>query len=94
MLKGGPWFIGEHFLSLRPWVPNFRASEASVSSVAVWVRLPELPVEYYHKDSLFRIRSGLGSVLCVDFNIAAGTRGRFARLCIQIDIDKPLTRTV
>ena len=94
MLKGGPWFIGEHFLSLRPWVPNFRASEASVSSVAVWVRLPELPVEYYHKDSLFRIRSGLGPVLRVDFNITAGTQGRFARLCIQIDIDKPLTRTV
>uniref|UniRef100_A0A2N9GVI8 Reverse transcriptase domain-containing protein n=1 Tax=Fagus sylvatica TaxID=28930 RepID=A0A2N9GVI8_FAGSY len=94
VLKGGPWFIGEHFLSLRPWVPNFRASEASVSSVAVWVRLPELPVEYYHKDSLLQIGSGLGPVLRVDFNTAAGTRGRFARLCIQIDIDKPLTRTM
>jgi hypothetical protein len=35
VLKGGPWFIGEHFLSLKPWVPNFRASEASVSSVAI-----------------------------------------------------------
>jgi hypothetical protein len=94
VLKGGPWFIGEHFLSLSPWVPNFRASEASVSSIAVWIRLPELPVEYYHKDSLFQIGSGLGPVLRVDFNTAAGTRGRFARLCIQVDIDKPLTRTV
>jgi hypothetical protein len=35
VLKGGPWFIGEYFLSLRPWVPNFRASEAFVSSVAI-----------------------------------------------------------
>uniref|UniRef100_A0A2N9G3W3 CCHC-type domain-containing protein n=1 Tax=Fagus sylvatica TaxID=28930 RepID=A0A2N9G3W3_FAGSY len=94
VLKGGPWFIGEHFLSLRPWVPNFRASEASVSSIAVWVRLPELPVEYYHKDSLFQIGSGLGPVLRVDINIAARTRVRFVRLCIQLDIDKPLTRTV
>ena len=94
VLKGGPWFIGEHFLLLRPWVPNFRASEASVSSIAVWVRLPELSVEYYHKDSLFQIGSGLGLVLRVDFNKAAGTWGKFARLCIQIDIDKPLTRTV
>uniref|UniRef100_A0A2N9IKD9 CCHC-type domain-containing protein n=1 Tax=Fagus sylvatica TaxID=28930 RepID=A0A2N9IKD9_FAGSY len=55
VLKGGPWFIGEHFLSLRPWTPNFRASAASVSSVAVWVRLPELPVEYYHKEALLHI---------------------------------------
>ena len=94
VLKGGPWFIREHFLSLRLWVPNFRASEDTVSSVAVWVRLPELPVEYYHKDSLFRIGSGLGPVLCVDFNTTAGTRGRFVRMCIQIDIDKSLIRIV
>uniref|UniRef100_A0A2N9EGI5 DUF4283 domain-containing protein n=1 Tax=Fagus sylvatica TaxID=28930 RepID=A0A2N9EGI5_FAGSY len=94
VLKGGPWFIGEHFLSLRPWVPNFRASEASVSSIAVWVRLPELPVEYYHKESLLRIGSGLGPMLRVDFNTASGIRGRFVRICIQIDLEKPLVRTI
>ena len=94
VLRNGPWFIGEHFLSIRPWVPDFRASEASVSSVVVWVRLPELPVEYYHKDSLMHIGSGLGPVLRVDFNTASGTRGRFARLCIQLDLDKPLMRTI
>ena len=94
VLKGGPWFIGEHFLSLRPWSPNFRASEASVSSIAVWVRLPELPVEYYHKEALLRIGSGLGPVLRVDVNTVTGTRGRFARICIQLDIKKPLAQTV
>jgi hypothetical protein len=94
VLRNGPWFIGEHFLSIRPWVPNFRASETSVSFVAIWVRLPELPVEYYHKDSLMHIGSGLGLVLRVDFNTASGTRGRFACLCIQLDLEKPLIRTV
>ena len=86
--------IGEHFLSLRPWTPNFRAFAASVSSVAVWVRLPELPVEYYHKEALLHIGSGLGLVLHVDVNTATGTRGRFARICIQLDLEKPLARTV
>jgi hypothetical protein len=94
VLRNGPWFIGENFLSIRPWVPDFRASDASVSSVAVWVRLPELPVEYYHKDSLMHIGSGIGPVLRVDFNTASGARGRFARLCLQLDLDKPLIRTV
>uniref|UniRef100_A0A2N9HM73 RNase H type-1 domain-containing protein n=1 Tax=Fagus sylvatica TaxID=28930 RepID=A0A2N9HM73_FAGSY len=70
-LKGGPWFIGEHFLSLRPWVPDFRPSEASVNTVAVWVRLPELPVEYYDKESLLLIGHALGPVLRVDFNTAS-----------------------
>jgi hypothetical protein len=94
ILKGGPWFIGEHFLSLRPWVPDFRPSEASVNTVAVWVRLLELPVEYYDKESLLLIGHALGPVLRVDFNTASGTRGRFARLCIQLDLDKPLIKTI
>lgn len=36
VLKEGPWFIGEHFLTIRPWVPNFKLSTTSVSSVAIW----------------------------------------------------------
>ena len=51
-------------------------------------------MEYYHKDSLLHIESGLRPVLRVDFNTAASTRGRFARICVQIDLDKPLARTV
>ena len=78
ILKGGLWFIGEYFLSLRPWVPNFKPSVASVNTVAVWIRLPKLPVEYYDKDSLLKISNGLGPVLRVDFNTTSGARGRFA----------------
>lgn len=47
VLKDGPWFIGGHYLSIRNWEPNFKPSTASVSSIAMWVRLSELPIEYY-----------------------------------------------
>lgn len=47
VLKGGSWFIRQQFLAIRQWEPDFRASTATFSSVAVWVRLPELPIEYY-----------------------------------------------
>ena len=33
--RKGPWFVGEHFLSIRPWEPNFRPATTNVSSVAV-----------------------------------------------------------
>ena len=82
VLKAGPWFVGDYFLSLRPWVPDFRASEVAISSVAIWVRLPELPIEYYQNDSLMHIGKGLGPVLRVDYNTATRTRGRFA--CIYV----------
>ena len=35
ILKKGPWFIGEHFLSIRPLEPNFRPESANVNLVAV-----------------------------------------------------------
>jgi hypothetical protein len=41
-----------------------------------------------------QIGKGLGPVLRVDYNTAAGTRGRFARICVQLDVDKPLARTI
>ena len=94
VLKAGPWFVGDYFLSLRPWVPDFRASEVAISSVAIWVRLPELPIEYYQNDSLMHIGKGLGPVLRVDYNTAARTRGRFACIYVQLDVDKPLARTI
>ena len=90
ILKRGPWFIGEHFLSIRPWEPDFRPETASVTSVAVWVRLNGLPIEYYNPEALCHIGKTIGNVLRVDTHTATEDRGRFARMCVQIDVEKPL----
>ena len=44
VLKDGPWFVGGHYLSIRNLVANFRPSMTNVSSVAIRVCLPELPI--------------------------------------------------
>ncbi|XP_023888176.1 uncharacterized protein LOC112000309 [Quercus suber] len=93
-LKRGPWFIGEHFLSIRPWEPDFSPATANVSSVAVWIRLNELPIEYYHAEALLQIGKAIGNVLRVDTHTASETKGRFARLCVQVDVEKPLVTAI
>ena len=35
VIKRGPWFIGDHFLSLRPWEPFFKPSTANVSPITI-----------------------------------------------------------
>nr|POF01449.1 uncharacterized protein CFP56_35727 [Quercus suber] len=94
ILRKGPWFIGEHFLSIRPWEANFRPASASVSSIAVWIRLNELPIEYYNVEALLQIGKSVGNVLRIDTHTAFEAKGRFARLCVHIDIDKPLITTI
>ncbi|KAK7845181.1 hypothetical protein CFP56_009989 [Quercus suber] len=79
VLKGGPWFV---------------ASEAKLSSVAVWVRFPELPIEFYDRSVLKEIGSVIGPVLRIDSYTASGTRGSYARLCVQVDLEKPLITVV
>ena len=94
VLKDGPWFIGGHYLSIRKWEPNFKPATASVSSIAVWVHLPQLPIEYYEPSVLRDIGQAIGPVLRIDAHTATEARGRFAWLCVQIDFDKPLIKLI
>ena len=70
ILWKGPWFIGGHFLSIRPWEPDFRPMMANISSVAVWIRLNELPIKYYNAKTLHQIGKSIGNVLRVDTHMA------------------------
>nr|POE68411.1 uncharacterized protein CFP56_20721 [Quercus suber] len=94
VLRGGPWFIGEHYLEIKPWEPYFKALEASFDAVAVWVRFPELPIEFYDPEALREIGKAIGPVLRIDSYTATRTRASYARLCIQINLMKPLVTAV
>ncbi|GMY19594.1 hypothetical protein FCV25MIE_14833 [Fagus crenata] len=94
VVNGGPWFINQQFLTIRRWSPGFRPSEARISTTAVWARLPELPIELYDMSILRRIGNQLGHLLKVDARTMDNERGRFARLCVQIDLEQPLTSKV
>ena len=94
VLKDGPWFIGGHFLSIRPWEPFFKLDCASVSSITVWVRLNAFPMELHEPEVLKQIGESIGKVLRIDTHIAMEARGRYARLCIQVDLNKPLIDTI
>ncbi|XP_030923116.1 uncharacterized protein LOC115950001 [Quercus lobata] len=72
-----------------PW-----PEETNIASVAVWVRLPRLPIEYYDLEALKEIGQAIGIVLWIDTHTASEARGRYARLCVQVDINKPLIYTV
>ena len=82
ILKGGPSFIGEHFLAIKPWVSYFKAFEATFDAVAVWVRFSELPIEFYDFEVLREIGKAIGPILRIDSSTATRERASYARLCI------------
>ncbi|XP_016558072.1 uncharacterized protein At4g02000-like [Capsicum annuum] len=86
----GPWFVYNNFVSVQRWEPKFVASQAPVAYTVIWVRLPELRTEYYDAEILHRIGGKIGTLLKVDNCTSTNSRGRYARLYVQVPLDQPL----
>lgn len=93
-LMDGPWFVGDQYLQVQPWEADFHPHIAKISTTAVWIRLEQLPIEYYHPEFLKHMGNKLGKLLKVDVITSAAIRGRYARLCIQINTANPLPKRV
>lgn len=85
-LHEGSWFILNHFLSVRGWEPKFISSAAQLTYVALWVRLPELPTEFYDFEILKKVGNKIGQLLKVDTCTTTTTRGRYARIYIEVPL--------
>lgn len=55
---------------------------------AVWIHLPNLPTEFYNGIILQTIRNSIGRLLKIDACTSATLRGRYARLCVELPMDK------
>jgi hypothetical protein len=62
---------------MRPWHPNFDLFEATIDRVAVWVRLPDLAMEYYDNGVLWKIENHIRRTLKIDKTTAIGTQGNY-----------------
>lgn len=68
----GPWMILGHYITIQRWKPEFRPFEESIKRVAAWIRIPNLPIEYYKKHFLWRIGNKVGRTLKVDVHTGQG----------------------
>ena len=91
VLTQGPWMLGDNYLVIREWVPNFIPEEDCITRITAWVRIPRLCVEYFNKSFLLeKIGKKIGRVIRVDDTTANVERGPYTRLCVEVDLTKPL----
>ncbi|XP_057452101.1 uncharacterized protein LOC130743900 [Lotus japonicus] len=83
--------VADHYLMVQRWRPMFKAHDNEVKKIAVWIRLPNLPVELYTEKFLWRLGSNLGTMLKIDMDTSVHSRSRFARICVEIDLSQQLT---
>ncbi|GKV18821.1 hypothetical protein SLEP1_g29153 [Rubroshorea leprosula] len=90
VINGSPWFVGTNYLTIRPWEPNFKLEIATFLHTVVWAQLSSLSAKYYDLTSLQRISNSIGTLQRMDAHTAHHTHGQYARVCVRIDLDKPL----
>ncbi|KAH9669745.1 hypothetical protein KPL70_021920 [Citrus sinensis] len=89
-LTEGPWTIMGHYLFVQQWTPEFDATTNRVDRIVAWIRLSGMNIHFYHKTIIRRLGQIVGPVIKIDYLTAAAQRGKFARIAVQLDLDKPL----
>ncbi|KAI9108939.1 hypothetical protein K1719_020244 [Acacia pycnantha] len=87
----GPWMIDDHYLLVQRWRPNFNPWSADRHrKIAVWVRIPDLPMEFCTVESLGMIGNMIGKIVKIDRSTSIYEKRGFARICVEIDLQSPL----
>ena len=82
--------IFDHYIIVKESVPNCDLETASIDSLAVRVRFPDLSMEYYNLRCLKTMGNRIVKTIKVDITIEEKTSGKYARVCVLVDLTKPL----
>ncbi|XP_071920772.1 uncharacterized protein [Coffea arabica] len=85
-----PWTVQGHYITINKWRPEFRPTNADIKATLVWVRLPGLLVKYYGEAFLLRTGNALEKAIKVDYQTISTTRGKYAWLCVEVDLKQAL----
>ena len=93
-LAGGPWRVFGSYLVVQAWTPSFDPINDDIVTTPVWIRLANIPINFYHKSILMGIAKGLGKPVKVDLTTLNFERARFARICVEVNLRKPLKGSI
>ncbi|KAL9431996.1 hypothetical protein AB3S75_027078 [Citrus x aurantiifolia] len=91
VLTQGPWLVAGHYLTVQLWSPHFDSSNEKIDKITAWIRLPGMPLHYYHKKIIRMLGHVIGKVIKIDYNTELATRGKFAHIAVEVSLGSPLT---
>lgn len=86
----GPRMVGDNYLHVQRWIHNSNVESARIYSFLVWVCFPTLPVKYCSETWLRKAENHIRRAIKVDSTTLAASRGKIARVCVEVDLRMPL----
>ncbi|XP_042520831.1 uncharacterized protein LOC122094157 [Macadamia integrifolia] len=84
--RRSPFRIGDQVIRFQHWKPDFNIHEKQLLTKLVWIRFPDLPLEYWHENVLLSIAKAVGRPVSLDRRTRQGILGFFARVLVEVDI--------
>ena len=89
-----PWYVnGLNFVPI-PWISFFEPYNPQITGVDQWIRIPRLPRELWETKYIVELLKCVSSVVHINWNTLLLLKGKFARVSINIDVTKPLPRSI
>ena len=87
VMESGPWYIAGRPIILRVWQPGMEMLNIQLTSLPIWVKFYNIPLEYWTNTCLGYITSAVGKPLHLDSLTENRTMLSFARICIEVDLN-------
>ncbi|CAN1184950.1 hypothetical protein LINPERPRIM_LOCUS39252 [Linum perenne] len=79
----------DYYITVARWTPEFNEEEP-LRTILTWVRLSKLPIHFFNRTAITRIGNHIGRTVRLDLATSEGARARYARVCVDVDLSKPL----
>ncbi|GAV92294.1 DUF4283 domain-containing protein/zf-CCHC_4 domain-containing protein [Cephalotus follicularis] len=94
ILDNGPWDVWGVHLALRLWERDMPPICSGFTKIPVWVKLLNIPMEYWTPRGLSHLASVLGTPLHMDPATEAKQMISFARLCVEMCADRTFPEVI
>ncbi|CAL5332213.1 unnamed protein product [Camellia sinensis] len=93
ILEDGPYYVGARLIVIKKWQPGLKLTKCEFSSVPLWVKLYNVPLELWSEEGLGYIASILGTPLYLDEPTFKRSGLTFARICIEVPANKEISKS-
>lgn len=91
VLHGGPWMVSGKYPSLlRQWKPGMKLDATSLQILTVWIKLPDLDLQFWTTNMLGKIASMIGNPFRIDKLMNDKVSLSYAPLMVEVDACYPL----
>lgn len=94
VLNEGLWMVMGNYLTITKWRLNFSLLEHVLARTLVWVCFTSLSLEMFEEKILMWVGNSVGKAVKVDICTNDMVRGKYAKVCVEVELDKLLKPNV